>query len=74
MLSDFIESEQFEVVIHKCETWSEPSESPESTFRGVRGEGDIEKNRERAARRAKKKARHACKPAKFDKIESSPIH
>ena len=40
----------------------------EPAFRGVRGEGDTAKNRERAARRAKKKVRHACKSAKFDRM------
>ena len=68
VLHDFNDGDQFEAVIHKHETWSEPSEFPEPAFRGVRGEGDIEKNRERAARRAKKKVRHACKSAKFDRM------
>ena len=34
----------------------------------MRGEGDIEKNRLRATRRAKKKIRHACKSAQFDRM------
>ena len=68
VLHDFNDGKQFEAVIHKHETWSEPSEFPEPAFRGVRGEGDIEKNRERAARRAKKKVRHACKSAQFDRM------
>jgi hypothetical protein len=68
VLHDFNNGEQFEGVIHKYETWSEPSDEPELDFRGVRGEGDIEKNRERAARRAKKKIRHACKSARFDRM------
>lgn len=68
VLLDFNDGKQFEAVIHDHETWSEPSDIPEPTFRGVRGEGDIEKNRERAARRAKKKIRHACKSARFDRM------
>ena len=68
VLLDFNNGEQFEAVIHKSESWSEPSEYPEPPFRGVRGEGDTEKNRERAARRAKKKIRLACKSAKFDRM------
>ena len=68
VLHDFNDGKQFEGLIHKCETWSELSEIPEPPFRGVRGEGDIEKNRARAARRAKKKIRHACKSAKFDRM------
>lgn len=68
VLHDFNNGEQFEGVIHKYETWSEPSEEPEPVFRGVRGEGDIERNRERAARRAKKKIRYACKSARFDRM------
>jgi len=55
-------------VIHKYETWSQPSDEPEIEFRGVRGEGDIERNRERATRRAKKRIRHACKSARFDRM------
>jgi hypothetical protein len=68
VLHDFNDGRQFEGLIHKYETWSELSEIPEPIFRGVRGEGDIEKNRERAARRAKKKIRFACKSAKFDRM------
>lgn len=68
VLHDFNDGKQFEGLIHKCETWSEPSEIPEPPFGGVRGEGDIEENRARAARRAKKKIRHACKSAKFDRM------
>lgn len=34
----------------------------------MRGQGDFEKNRERATRRAKKKIRHACKSAQFDRM------
>jgi hypothetical protein len=68
VLHDFNNGEQFEGVIHKYETWSEASDEPEFDFRGVRGEGDIEKNRERAARRAKKRIRHACKSARFDRM------
>lgn len=68
VLNDFNNGKQFEGVIHKYETWSEPSEIPEPLFRGVRGEGDIEKNRERATRRAKKKIRHACLSAQFDRM------
>lgn len=56
VLHDFNGGKQFEGLIHKCETWSEPSEIPEPPFRGVRGESDIEKNRAHAARRAKKKS------------------
>lgn len=68
VLHDFNDGEQFEGLIHKYESWSEPSDEPEPEFRGVRGEGDIEKNRERAARRAKKRIRHACKSARFDRM------
>lgn len=68
VLNDFHDGKQFEGLIHKYETWSEPSDEPMPEFRGVRGEGDIEKNRERAARRAKKKIRHACKSAQFDRM------
>lgn len=68
VLHDFNSGKQFEGVIHKYETWSEPSDIPEPAFRGIRGEGDIEKNRERAARRAKKKIRHSCKSAQFDRM------
>ena len=68
VLHDFNDGRQFEAVIHKYETWSEPSAFPEPEFRGVRGQGDIEKNRERSARRAKKKIRHACKSAGFDRM------
>lgn len=68
VMHQFGDSGQFEAVIHKYETWSEPSEIPEPEFRGVRGQGDIEANRERAARRAKKKIRHACKSARFDRM------
>jgi len=31
-------------------------------------EGEIAKNRERAARRAKKRIRHACKSVRFDRM------
>lgn len=68
VLHDFNNGEQFEGLIHKYESWSEPSDEPELDFRGVRGEGNIEKNRERAARRAKKRIRHACKSARFDRM------
>lgn len=68
VLHEFNNSKQFEAVIHKYETWSELSEFSEPEFRGVRGQGDIEANRERAARRAKKKIRHACKSALFDRM------
>lgn len=68
ILHDFNNGEQFEAVIHEYETWSQPSDEPEPEFRGVRGEGDIEINRERAARRAKKKIRFACKSARFDRM------
>ena len=68
VLSDFTNIGQYEAVIHEHETWSVPSEIPEPLYRGVRGQGDIEKNRERAARRAKKKIRHACKSAQFDRM------
>ena len=68
VLSDFTNTGQFEAVIHKYESWSEPSEIPEPLYRGVRGQGDIEKNRIRAARRAKKKIRIACKSAQFDRM------
>lgn len=68
VLHDFNSIGQFEAVIHKYESWSVPSDEPEFDFRGVRGEGDAERNRERAARRAKKKIRHACKSAQFDRM------
>lgn len=67
VLYDFNDGQQFEGVIHKYETWSEPP--PDEPFpRGVRGMGDFERNRERAARRAKKKIRHACITAQFDRM------
>lgn len=68
VLLDFNDGKQFEGLIHKYETWSQPSDEPEPEFRGVRGEGDIEKNRIRAARRAKRKIRLACKSAQFDRM------
>lgn len=68
VLHDFNNGEQFEGVIHEYQTWSEPSDEPESNYRGVRGEGDVELNRARATRRAKKKIRHACKSARFDRM------
>jgi len=68
VLHDFNDGRQFEGLIHKYETWSQVSEIPELEYRGVRGQGDIEKNRERAARRAKKRIRHACKSAGFDRM------
>lgn len=71
VLHDFNSGEQFEGLIHKYETWSESSEEPAFDFqngRGVRGEGDSEKNRARAARRSKKKIRFACKSARFDRM------
>lgn len=68
VLHDFCGGKQFEGLIHKYETWSEPSDDPMPEFRGTRGEGDLEKNRERAARRAKKKIRHSCKSAQFDRM------
>jgi len=68
VLHDFNNGEQYEAVIHKYETWSQPSDEPEIEFRGVRGEGDIERNRERATRKAKKKIRHAGKSARFDRM------
>ncbi len=68
VLYDFNDGKQFEALIHKYETWSEPSEFPDPALRGVRGEGDIEKNRLRATRRAKKKIRHVCKSAQFDRM------
>lgn len=43
VLHDFNNGEQFEAVIHKYETWSQPSDEPEIEFRGVRGEGEIVK-------------------------------
>lgn len=68
VLHDFNDGKQFEGVIHKYETWSQLSDIPEPEFRWVRGQGDKEKNRERAARRAKKRIRHACKSARFDRM------
>lgn len=43
VLHDFNDGKQFEGLIHKCETWSELSEILDLPFRGIRGEGDIEK-------------------------------
>ena len=43
VLHDFNDGEQFVGVIHKYESWSEPSDEPELEFRGIRGKGDIEK-------------------------------
>lgn len=57
-----------EAVILPYETWSEPSSEPERVYNGVRGEGDHEANRERAARRAKRAIRFACKTAEFDRM------
>ena len=57
-----------EAVIHTYESWSQPSEIPEKPFNGVRGEGDHEANRIRAARRAKRAIRFACKTAEFDRM------
>jgi hypothetical protein len=68
VLHEFPNGNQFEAVIHSYETWSQPSDIPEPEFRGVRGEGDIERNRDRAARRAKRKIRHSCKSARFDRM------
>lgn len=68
ILNSFNGGLRYEAVIHKYETWSQPSDIPEPEFRGIRGEGDIEKNRERAARRGKKKIRFACKSAGFDRM------
>lgn len=68
VLLDFNDGKQFEGLIQKYETWSEPSDEPPLNFRGVRGEGDMEKNRERATRRAKRKIRISCKSAKFDRM------
>ncbi|MDH4217019.1 MAG: hypothetical protein OEV23_09065 [Gallionella sp.] len=68
VLHEFNDGKQFEAVIHEYETWSQPSDMPEPVYRGLRGEGDLERNRERAARRAKKKIRHACKSAQFDRM------
>lgn len=68
ILHSFNDGLRYEAVIHKYETWSQPSDQPEPEYHGVRGEGDIEKNRERAARRAKRKIRFACKSAGFDRM------
>ena len=57
-----------EAIIHTHETWSQPSDIPEPVFNGVRGEGDFEASRARAARRAKRSIRHACKTADFDRM------
>lgn len=57
-----------EAVIFPYETWSQPSDVPEPVYNGVRGEGDHEANRERAARRAKRAIRFACKTAEFDRM------
>lgn len=57
-----------EAVILPYESWSEPSNEPEPVYNGVRGEGDHEANRERAARRAKRSIRFACKTAEFDRM------
>ena len=68
VLHDFHDGKQYEGLIHKYETWSDCSDEPEPPFRGIRGKGDIELNRLRATRRAKKKIRHACKSAQFDRM------
>ncbi len=68
VLYEFEGTGQLEGVIHKYETWSEPPDIEEPFPRGVRGLGDFERNRERAARRAKKKIRLACKSAQFDRM------
>lgn len=68
VLHQFNDGKQFEAVIHNHEAWSQPPDIPEPEYRGVRGEGDKERNRERAARRAKKKIRLACKSARFDRM------
>lgn len=60
-------SNHSEAVVLPYETWSEPSDEPPVNS-GIRGEGDLEANRERAARRAKKAIRFACKTAEFDRM------
>lgn len=61
-------SKHSEAVIQQCETWSECPDPDQPAFRGVRGEGDREVNRIRAARRAKRSIRFACKTAEFDRM------
>ena len=57
-----------EAVIQQYETWSECPDPGQPAFRGIRGEGDREANRIRAARRAKRSIRFACKTAEFDRM------
>ena len=57
-----------EAVILPYESWSEPPSVLEPAFNGVRGEGDLEVNRIRSARRAKRSIRFACKTAEFDRM------
>lgn len=57
-----------EAVIQQYETWSECPDPGQPAFRGLRGEGDREVNRIRAARRAKRSIRFACKTAEFDRM------
>ncbi len=66
IVHEFNDGTLCEAVIHKYETWSEPPTDADPLPRGVRGQGDLERNRERAARRAKKKIRFACKSGGFD--------
>jgi hypothetical protein len=68
IVHEFGDGKLCEGVIHKYQTWSEPSLDADPLPRGVRGQGDLERNRERAARRAKRKIRFACKSGGFDRM------
>jgi hypothetical protein len=68
LITNDLGAKHSEAVIQPYETWSEPSEFPEPTFNGVRGEGDADASRIRSARRAKRAIRFACKTAEFDRM------
>lgn len=68
LITNDLGSNHSEAVIQPYETWSEPPSEDEPAYRGVRGEGDLEANRIRAARRAKRSIRFACKTAEFDRM------
>lgn len=68
LITNDLGSNHSEAVIQPYETWSEPPTEDEPAYRGVRGEGDLEANRIRAARRAKRSIRFACKTAEFDRM------
>ena len=70
LLLEFHDGKQFEGLIQKHKTWSNVTEMDlkriSTIFPSPRGLGNVEVNRERAARRAKTKIRHTCKSAQFD--------